>query len=302
MATANLLQTSVSGGTQNALALQGDGVFFTKASTASRLALTLTTTDKGFVVYDTTDSNIYFWNGTAWESIPGSGDAGANGSVQYNDNGTVSGATNFVWDKANSRVGIGTASPAYILDISGASPRLRINDNGTGSSLIDIQNGAGTLYVGRENSTGSGGLSGVPYAGIMYLQGGYPLIFGTNFVERYRIDATGVATWSVAGSTAMTLNSTGLNVASKVAINGAALTYDLNVRASTSNIGNTAFVFEQSNGTPIFTLRDNGTALFQGDIRIGNTVSNVSPTAPNRTIAMSVNGVTLYIAAKTTND
>jgi len=137
MATANLLQTSVSGGTQNALSLQGDGVFFPKASTASRLALTLTTTDKGFIVYDTTDNNIYFWNGTAWESIPGSGDAGANGSVQYNDNGIVSGASNFTYNKAtsavsiagaltvdtttlvvdatNDQVGIGTATPVYKL-------------------------------------------------------------------------------------------------------------------------------------------------------------------------------------------
>jgi hypothetical protein len=128
MATANLLQTSVSGGTQNALSLQGDGVFFPKASTASRLALTLTTTDKGFVVYDTTDSNIYFWNGTAWESIPGSGDAGANGSVQYNDNGIVSGATNFVWDKVNGRVGIGTATPAYLVDVL-ATGATTVNDS-----------------------------------------------------------------------------------------------------------------------------------------------------------------------------
>ena len=120
MATANLLQTSVSGGTQNALSLQGDGVFFPKASTTSRLAHTLTTTDKGFIVYDTTDNNIYFWNGAAWESIPGSGDAGANGSVQYNDNGIVSGATNFVWDKVNGRVGIGTASPSVPLDVLGS--------------------------------------------------------------------------------------------------------------------------------------------------------------------------------------
>jgi len=115
-------------------------------------------------------------------------------------------------DSTNNRVGIGTATPNYILDVLGASPRFHIKDNGTGSSLLDIENGAGTLYVGRENSTGSGGLSGVPYAGIMYLQGAYPLIFGTNFVERYRIDATGVATWSVAGTTAMTLNSTGLGI------------------------------------------------------------------------------------------
>ena len=115
-------------------------------------------------------------------------------------------------DSTNNRVGIGTASPNYILDILGAAPRIHLKDNGTGSSLVDIENGAGTLYVGRENSTGSGGLSGVPYAGIMYLQGAYPLIFGTNLTERYRIDSTGVATWSVAGTTAMTLNSTGLGI------------------------------------------------------------------------------------------
>jgi hypothetical protein len=35
----------------------------------------------------------------------------------------------------------------------------------------------------------------------------------TGTVERYNIDTTGVSTWSVGGSTAMTLNSTGLNVA-----------------------------------------------------------------------------------------
>ena len=148
MATANLLQTSVSGGTQNALSLQGDGVFFPKASTASRLALTLTTTDKGFVVYDTTDSNIYFWNGTAWESIPGSGDAGANGSVQYNDNGTVSGATNFVYSKATGRVGIGTATPSAPLSVrfDNAGPTtLALFENG----IVDFaSSAAGQIVVG----------------------------------------------------------------------------------------------------------------------------------------------------------
>jgi len=43
-------------------------------------------------------------------------------------------------------------------------------------------------------------------------------------------------------------------------------------------------------------------ATFAGAVTIGNTVNTVSPTSPNRTITMVVNGVTLYIAAKTTND
>jgi hypothetical protein len=171
MATANLLQTSVSGGTANALALQGDGVFLPKASTTSRLALTLTATDKGFVVYDTTDSNIYFWNGTAWESIPGSGDAGANGSVQYNDNGTVSGATNFSYDKATGLVTgiryISTSSNAALPSFA-VSAGNGIYNSGANQVGIAI-NGAN---AGTLNSTGNlvlkGGTVGANGVGVTF--------------------------------------------------------------------------------------------------------------------------------------
>ena len=153
MATANLLQTSVSGGTQNALSLQGDGVFFPKASTTSRLALTLGTTDKGFIVYDTTDNNIYFWNGTAWESVPSSGDAGANGSVQYNDNGIVSGATNFVYNKATGAVAITGAATATLsvgtatADIFARFYTRSIGFDSSGSTVLQIN---GTSYGGLD--------------------------------------------------------------------------------------------------------------------------------------------------------
>jgi hypothetical protein len=39
-----------------------------------------------------------------------------------------------------------------------------------------------------------------------------------------------------------------------------------------------------------------------GSLRIANTLNAVSPTSPNRTITMIVNGTTVYIACKTTND
>jgi len=115
MAFASINQASVGGGSSNALAIQSDGIFMPRLSTAQRTALALTTSDNGLTVYDFTLNNLFIWNGTAWESIPGSGDAGANGSVQYNDNGIVSGATNFVYDKATDQVGIGTATPIYKL-------------------------------------------------------------------------------------------------------------------------------------------------------------------------------------------
>lgn len=39
-----------------------------------------------------------------------------------------------------------------------------------------------------------------------------------------------------------------------------------------------------------------------GTVIVGSSVNTVSPTSPNRTITISINGVTYYIAAKTTND
>lgn len=66
MAQANLIQTSISGGSQNALAAQGDGLILPKLSSGTRAALSLTSSDAGLQVYDTTDGSIYVWNGSAW--------------------------------------------------------------------------------------------------------------------------------------------------------------------------------------------------------------------------------------------
>ena len=66
MAQANLIQTSISGGSKNALAAQGDGLVLPKLSSGTRTALSLTSSDAGLQVYDTTDGSIYVWNGSAW--------------------------------------------------------------------------------------------------------------------------------------------------------------------------------------------------------------------------------------------
>jgi hypothetical protein len=47
---------------------------------------------------------------------------------------------------------------------------------------------------------------------------------------------------------------------------------------------------------------DDGPVRIDGVLSIGNTVNAVSPTAPNRTVAMSIGGTTYYLHAKTTND
>jgi len=72
--------------------------------------------------------------------------------------------------------------------------------------------------------------------------------------------------------------------------------------AGSSNAGALVIAGGISAGNSNVASYFGGAATFAGAVAIANTVSSVSPTSPNRTITMVVGGVTLYIAAKTTND
>lgn len=112
MAQANIVQTSISGRTQNALAAQGDGLILPKLSTAARNSLTLTTSDMGLTVYDTTVGQIFTWSGTVWESAASG--ASSNTQVIFNDNGDLNGNANFTFDKVTGMITVGTNSTTAI--------------------------------------------------------------------------------------------------------------------------------------------------------------------------------------------
>jgi hypothetical protein len=131
-------------------------------------------------------------------------------------------------DSANDKVGFGTTSPFTRADSLSSrntalgsiaafnTMPLSVTDDtafaiGVGGGLnfrAKLTSSTYSTYAGiwsyRENALNS------DYAG--------SLIFGTSDnsngypIERFRISSSGVATWSVGGSTAMTLNSTGLGV------------------------------------------------------------------------------------------
>jgi hypothetical protein len=88
-------------------------------------------------------------------------------------------------DSSNDRVGVKTATPAAALHV--ASGNIRLDDG------FQLEFGGSTNSVAGSNATNT-------------------VQIYTNNVERYNINSTGVSTWSVGGSTAMTLNSTGLGV------------------------------------------------------------------------------------------
>ena len=84
----------------------------------------------------TANGRTWIWNGTAWAVRGGlaggttSAPGGSDGQVQYNDGGTTGGVSHLHYDDVNGRIGVGTASPAYGLDVSGevnASTDVRID-------------------------------------------------------------------------------------------------------------------------------------------------------------------------------
>ena len=93
---------------------------------------------------------------------------------------------------ASGNLGVGTASPTagFRLDLQDATARMRLQSTtGTNGTEQRFVNTGGTLYVGLDNSTGSG--YGEAYAGLLWHGGNYPLIFATNNVRRMTLDTSG---------------------------------------------------------------------------------------------------------------
>ena len=119
-------------------------------------------------------------------------------------------------DSALNRVGVGTASPAFTLDVqatvAGAVYGSVANNDtgGSGSARFRVFNSGdvsdGFAIINNYGAAGQVNLLNYKASS---------LALWTNSVERFTISSTGVATWSNVGGvagTAMTLNSTGLGV------------------------------------------------------------------------------------------
>jgi hypothetical protein len=83
----------------------------------------------------TTDGN----NNLSWTTVSGGGGgstspAGLDGYIQYNNSGSFGGASILYWNDTNSRLGVGTSSPAQTLHVAGT---MRLTGStGTGTTLM----------------------------------------------------------------------------------------------------------------------------------------------------------------------
>jgi len=79
----------------------------------------------GRVYFDSDDNNLYVWDGTSWvdltvqNSLTGSGSAGQ--VTFWTSASNVSGDNGLFWDNTNKRLGIGTTTPGYPLEVVGTN-------------------------------------------------------------------------------------------------------------------------------------------------------------------------------------
>jgi len=180
-------------------------------------------------------------------------------------------------DSTNNRVGIGTATPAYAIDVVGAYATLPMR-------VLRVGDYGEIIRIGRSGVSES--------ASINYPSDG---TFAINTVssQRFSIDGSGVATWSNVGGvagTAMTLNSTGLGVgvspAQKLDIDGniqmtgvSGGTRYLLINGDNNYTG--SFTIQSGRGSGNFgaatVLYGNSHATYPGGVWIGRSNGSTGP-------------------------
>jgi hypothetical protein len=211
--------------------------------------------------------------------------SGTSGRIGFNSSGVYGESANLHWDNTNSRLGIGTSSPSYFLDVispGNQSSQARFRNTTTQTS-VEIYSGSGAVIIGGYSSLGS-----------------------TIMAEMY-INSNTVYFTKSTGARMFTLNNgyLGLGTISSPSAK-------IHIPAPTATSGDSQIKYTP--GTDLTTGED-GASWYNtsGDYIFCNgtnkaimlrsqSVNNVSPTNPNRTISVVINGVTYYIAAKTTND
>jgi hypothetical protein len=133
------------------------GLLAPRMTSAQRIAIASPAT--GLIVYQTDGAaGLYMNNGTpaspVWAYVFTSGSGGLSGSgtatqvAFWNGASSLSSNSNLYWDNTNNRLGIGTTTPYYPLEITGNSLRIgnfeNTSNNGTNFAVHGSANVAGT--------------------------------------------------------------------------------------------------------------------------------------------------------------
>jgi len=165
MGVADIIRTSVSGGSQNSLSAQADGFGLPTVSTAQRLAFTLNASNAGLAVYDITAGTMYIWNGTAWISPSVSYTQGIWSPAFTPTTGTITlapSSSTGLWSKIGNTVTIvghfnvqSVSSPTGVLTLTNLPfPVVAGFESAACVAATGLNNGARTAIAGTIIGTG----------------------------------------------------------------------------------------------------------------------------------------------------
>ena len=259
----------------------------------------------GAMYWNSVGSKMYVYNGSMWEqTVVTAGDLALKAnSANPIFTGTITGGTGVlnigsgqIYKDATGNVGIGTSSPIAKLDVQIAGyEALRLTaTTGTNGVYQSLFNTAGAFYVGRDSST-AGIFGFAPYAATMSSTGSYPMCFGTNNIERMRIDATGNVGIGISSP------STKLDVLNSIKVSSTSATFPTITALSTSAAGNTPPILQ------LYRVASNGVTPNSqtiGEIRFdgGNAAASydnmgmISVTSGTNTAGGAPSTMSFYVA------
>lgn len=228
-------------------------------------------------------TNLYFYNGSINKDLLASGGsvAGSDGQVQYNNGGSFGGASAFIYDDTNNRIGIGSAtSPTTILHVAGAETgkALSIFDETGDQAIITASASGVTRYTlsNNGNITYSPAAYGTPitlYASDTTLPNANTgIVDAINDAYTAAIGGGGGLWTDSATTTYLTTTTDDLVLggssplsSAKFSIDGDADQIQLIVQGNGTQTTNLA-TFEQSDGTDVLTVTNGGNLSLEGAI------------------------------------
>jgi hypothetical protein len=189
-------------------------------------------------------------------------------------------------------VGVG-ASPVNAFDVASTS----------GTLAVFKRTGSNGAFIGLEDGSGSG----LAYLGVT--SGTFAIQTpGSGYSDKYTIASDGTATWSVAGTTAMTLNSTGLgiggSVTNKLTVNNTAATGAVSFLSTGTTTAYNLGQFSNTGGSLYFGVDNSAGSAISGATAYGSVIGSSNSTnlhlITNNTVRATVDTSGNLLVKKTT--